>query len=141
MSRIYRKSDRLKIKIDDLQFVISPLSLHEKTEVQQLMVEAQSKGNIGKLTKSICKTIQYSLKDINGLYDCDDQPYKLSFDDSGMLTDECLDELMNLELSDRLQQVCVRLLGGIPKEFLDDNGNPIEGVSWDKEGGSEAPKP
>ncbi len=43
MARIYRLSDRITVKVDDLIFKLAPLSTHQKTEIQQAMLVGRSK--------------------------------------------------------------------------------------------------
>lgn len=140
MSKIYRKTDRLKLKIDNIEVTISPLSLHEKTEIQQMMIEAKARGNIGSLTGSIVKAMKYSIKGISGLIDSDGNKYQLDFDENKNVSDESIDDLMNIELGEKLQMVCSSLLGGIPKSFVDDKGQPLAGVEWANEDKTTDPK-
>ncbi len=37
---------------------------------------------------------------------------------------------MNLDISDKLQTVCIKLLNSIPTEIVDEAGNKIEGIEF-----------
>jgi hypothetical protein len=126
MARIYRKSDRIKIKIDDVTVTVSPLSAHEKAEIQKEMM-AYLKGNIKSGQEGVILSLKYAVKDIEGVLDLDDKPYALKFE-SGYLTNDCVDDLLNMEITSKLAQVCGTLANGIPKDIVDKDGNKLEGV-------------
>lgn len=122
MAKIYRINDRVEIKIDDITVKIAPLTLQQKSEVQRMMLEGQKAGDIQKLNDSMILAIKYCLKDMKGVQDSEGNEYALEFD-SGMVTDSCVNDLMNMELSPSLLKVCAGFVAGIPKNF------DIEGVS------------
>lgn len=127
MARIYRRTDRIVVKIDDITVKLAPLTLHQKTEIQQTMIKSRTSMDIREATRGIALSIQCSLKGLEGVEDMDGNPYKLQFEDD-LLTEACVDDLMNLELTKKLTMVCASMVNGIPKEFADNNGVPIEGV-------------
>jgi hypothetical protein len=128
MARIYKRSDRVVVKIDDITVKLAPLSLHQKTEVQMALLQGQKNLDIREATRGMARAIQYSLKGIEGVEDADGNQYKLQFEDDDTLTDACVDDLMNLELTSKLSQVCLAMVNGVPKEFTDPNRQPLEGV-------------
>lgn len=117
MSRIYRTTDRIPLQIDDLKIKIAPLSSHQKMEIQQTMLDGQAQKSVEKITSGVLLALKYGLKEISGLEDSDGNPYKLQFDEAGMLTDACLDDILNLEQKDKLILVCSTLANGVPSEF------------------------
>ena len=126
MAIVYRKSDRVRIKIDDLEVSLSPLSYHEKSEVSRLMMD-------GKIGTAAVEAIKLAVKDIKGLKLSDGSVYELKFEND-KLSEETLDDLMNLEHSKKLVLVCLNLLSTVPEEFIDtESGKPLEGVSIIKE--------
>lgn len=126
MARIYRLSDRIKVKIDDITVTVSPLSNHQKAEIQTHLLGLH-RGDIHAATKGMLLSMKYAVKDIKGLEDSDGE-YKCQFDNDGNLSDETLEDLYNLENSVKLLQVCQELVSGVPKSFKDKDGNPIDGV-------------
>lgn len=129
MAKIYRMSDRIKLKIDDLVVTIGPLSIHQKAAVEEV---SASSG----LLKATMEAMKYAIKDIEGLTTADGSPYSLERDDDGNLTEGCLDDLFNIEQSYRISSVCLNLINNIPDEFIDLNtGKKLEGVEFvvDKE--------
>lgn len=132
MAVIYKTSDRLKVKIDDLTFVISPLSFSQKSEVNSAILSGGAEGAM----EGARLAVKYSLKDVSGLVNLDGSNYELD-----EISDEVIDDLFNLEHSTKLSQVCLNLISGIPKEFIDPRtGQPLEGVSLVKERKSGRPK-
>lgn len=128
MARIYKRSDRISVKIDDVTVKLAPLSLHQKTEVQAAMIEGHKNSDIRKATRGLALAMRYSVKSIDGVEDADGQPYKLQMDETDCLTDECVDDLMNLDITAKLALVCSGLVNGVPAEFTDQYRVPLVGV-------------
>ena len=130
MSRIYRLSDRVKVRIGDKEtgsvLTLAPLDRQQKQEIQQLMYESR-KGDPKKAVDAIALAIKYSVKNITGLVDGDDNPYVLEFD-AGMLTDSCVEDIMNMPDSDKVSFVAASWINGVPKNFLGPDGNPLPDV-------------
>lgn len=127
MARIYRTSDRIPVRIDDIEVKLSPLSRHQKAEVTKL-ISGFSRGDITSTQEGVVLAIRMSLKEIKGVEYSDGTPYKLEFDEEGLITEECIEELLNLEMSQKLTMVCSNLMTGIPSQFTYESGEPIEGV-------------
>lgn len=134
MSVVYRTSDRLKVKVGGLVFKISPLSKYQKEKIQTLSIE-------NKLMQSAATAIQCAVKSVSGLKDKDGEDYTLELDGNKELTEECVDDLMNLGEAPELATICAALLNGIPQEFVDPySGKKLKGVSWIKEGEADGKK-
>ena len=128
MSVVYRTSDRIKIKVGGLVFKISPLNKFQKEKIQTLSLQ-------DKLIQSATEAIKCAVKSVDGLKDANGEEYQLELDDNKELTEDCVDDLMNLEIGPQLATVCASLLSGIPKEFVDPyTGKKLEGVAWVKSG-------
>lgn len=128
MAKIYKRSDRLSVKIGDLTIKLAPLSVDQKTELQIAFLNGKLNQDLQSMTKGLILSLKYSIKDIEGLVDSNDQPYKLKMDEQGNLSDESIEDLLNMEFSKQLSLVCAALVKGIPNEFTDENGKKIEGV-------------
>jgi hypothetical protein len=139
MVKIYRPSDRIVVKIGDVTFKLAPLTLHQKTEVQAAMIEGKGKLNIRDLTRGIALALKYSLKSVQGIVDSDGNQYQLS-QENGILTDECIDDLMNMEISNQLAMIASNMATGVPKVFTDDKGQPLKGVELIEEKKEESEK-
>jgi hypothetical protein len=127
MARIFRKSDRIAVKIDDVTVKLSPLTIHQKVETTQAMYNGQANADLRELTRGTVLALKYSVKSVEGVYDSDGKPYQLQFEGDS-LTEECVDDLMNLQITKKLALVCAGMLNGIPEEFTDISGNKIDGV-------------
>lgn len=127
MARIYKRSDRISVKIDDVTIQIAPLSAHQKSEVQQALIVGRTKGDIREATRGVLLAIKYAVKGIQGVEDGDGKTYQLEFD-GDELSDACVDDLMNLDITERMTLVCVALVKKIPQEFTDERGEKMQGV-------------
>lgn len=117
MSRIYKRTDRIAVKIDDVVVKLAPLTLDHKIQVQQAMLNGHQKSDLKEATRGISLAIKYSLKGIEGVEDSDGNPYKLEFDDESNLSDSCVDDLMNVEFMEKLALVCSSMAKGVPNNF------------------------
>jgi hypothetical protein len=133
---IYKKSDKVSISIEGIDFKISPLTFHQKNELQQHMIKAVQ-GDMEEAMLSVRKSLRFCVKDIKGVFYMDEagdkREYQLEFEE-GQLTDDCLDELLNLPISSKLNSVCAAMLQGVPDKILDREGNEIEGIKIKKLG-------
>lgn len=140
MAKIYRRTDRVSVKIGDVTVKLAPLSSHEKAEIQQAMILGRAKGDIREATRGMVLSLKYAIKGIEGVIDSDGNPYTLKFEND-QLTDSCVDDLLNMELTERLALICAALVKGIPDQFTDNNGVKLEGVEIVNPTKSEASNP
>lgn len=137
---IYRKNDKVTVEIDGIEIKVSPLTFGQKSELQGHMMKAVD-GEMDEAMTSVRKSMKYCIKEIKGIEYLDEDgekhEYQLQFED-GQLTDDCIDELLNLPISAKLSTVCSNMLQGVPDKILDDSGNEIEGIKVKKPG---EPKP
>lgn len=127
MAKIYKRSDRIAVKIKDITVKLAPLSIDQKAEIQQAMLNGRVKSDIKELTRGMVLSVKYSLKSIEGVTDSNDKPYALEFEGEN-LTDSCVNDLFNLEVKQELALVCSSLVKNIPNDFTDENGQKLEGV-------------
>ena len=93
------------------------------------MIKAVS-GDMEEAMIAVRKAISFALKDIKGVfyYEGDDKrEYQLEFDGDN-LKDNCLDDLLNLPISNKLNAVCSALLQGVPNKIYNNEGKEIEGI-------------
>ena len=122
MAIIYRKSDRIKINIKDIVVELRPLTYHEKSEITSEIMN----GNISTAT---LKAVKYALKGVENIQTINGENYTLEFEGDN-LTDDCVNDIMNLGHSNELTYICYAILNTIPDEFVHpDTGKPLEGVS------------
>lgn len=129
--RIYKTSSRIEVKIEGLSIFVSPLSYHHKMELQDLMVKAAD-GDMDSAMKAIVKALKVSVKDIQGVRTLnesgEDVPYVLEFQ-GDEVSDDCINDLLNMPISNKITAVCTSLLGGVSDKIMGPDGKPLEGVS------------
>lgn len=126
--KIYKTSDKISVKIDDICVKISPLTFEQKCEIQALLVE----GNPMSVVKAATSAVKYAVKGLDGVENPDGSKYDLEFE-NGTLTDSCVDDLLNIDQDDKLSLVCTSLLNGIPKDFIDpQTGKKVPGIKIER---------
>lgn len=130
MSVVRKQSERIKFKIDDIEVTLKPLSYHEKNTISAMMFKGHKNQDMALMANGTIHAVRCCLKAIKGLQFEDEdgqlKDYVLEFDESGILTDDCMSDLMNMEPSAKLIQVCSLFIDKIPKEIT------IDGVSFVK---------
>ncbi len=128
MSRIFRASDRIPVQIDDITVTIAPLTFNQKIELQSIMISA-GKEPLNAL-KGARLAVKYAVKAVAGIKDMGGNEYKVAMGDDGLITDECVDELLNLQEQPKLIALCSQLIAGVPKEIMDPSTQqPMKGVT------------
>ena len=127
MALLLRKSDRVKVKIEELELEIAPLSFAAKMEINDILISAD-KEDMGASMKASKVAISHAVKSIKGIETLDGDTYALEFEGE-ILSEECVDELLNLEHCPKLMMVCTALIGGVPSEIIDPaTGKAMKGV-------------
>ena len=90
--KVLRKSDRVKFKIDEVEFTIAPLSYRDRIELSTSVKNASGEVVSNYLEQTLMM-IKKCLKNIAGLKDHDEKDYILEFDGEE-LTNDCSDELL-----------------------------------------------
>lgn len=126
--KIYRTSDKIEIKVDQISVFISPLSFQQKMEIQDYMSKA-AMGDMDSAMKAVRTAVKFCVKDIKGVTDQNNEPYKLEFQDDKHLSDNCVDDLLNMPVASKISAICTSLMGGVPEKILDHEGKELEGVS------------
>ena len=132
MAKIYRTTDRIKVNIHDMCFSLSPLTISQKREIQGHLYQAVKEQDLLSAQEAAMLSIKYSVKSVKGLYDQNNEEYQLEFD-GGFLSDNCVQDLMNIESNETLANVCNSLLYGIQNPLVDPlTGKEIQGVSFEE---------
>lgn len=126
MAKIYKTSDRIKVKVDTITVEIAPLSTQSKKQLQSHMLKA-SQGNMDAAMEAVFLAVKFAVKSATGIEDADGKQYELEFDGND-LSDDCVNDLLNMEESDKLSAVCMSFLSKVPTVVVDANGKPIDGV-------------
>jgi len=106
-------------KVGEIRFLLSPLSIEQKTELNGFNRIEGGKlitDDVG-MTKACFSMV---IKGVSGLFvDSEGKvPYQLVFnpnaDKQGRLTDECVSDLLNIQVGPELAMGCLSLIKGIP---------------------------
>lgn len=100
---------------------------------------AASKGDMEKAVQASYKSIKHAVKEVEGLETFDGEKYTLSFDGEGNLTDECVSDMLNLDVFTEIAMVSMSLIKGVPEKILDNDGKEVKGISLLYVGGSSLP--
>jgi hypothetical protein len=133
MAIIYRTTDLIPVVFnDDVKMYFSPLSQGEKMKYSQMFQNSQ--GDVNEAVRLSMMVLKSTLKRIEGVYFTDNTPFQIKFED-GLVSEESLDEVMSLDIIDKVVTVAVQFLRGVPKagHLIDpSSGNPIEGIEVKK---------
>lgn len=131
MTRIYKTNSKVEVTVDDITVFISPLSYHQKMELQDLMLRAAS-NDMDAAMKAVVKALKMAIKEVKGLIvDDEGTEYKLEFNGEE-LSDECVNDLLNIPCSNKLTALCTALLAGVPDKIIGPDGMPVPGISFVK---------
>lgn len=125
---IYKTTDLIPVKIGSAIFKVSPLNLDRKLQLQETY--KKENGEIVQYAVEKMKLLfKYSIKDILGVKLATGADYKVSLDEDGSLSDECVEDLCNIGCGTELQSV----LWGFVKQGFGDKplnalGEIVEGV-------------
>jgi len=111
---------------------VSPLTYEQKISLASSTKVVSGQEVIDNVSVAL-KSLKYSIKDVTGLTGFDGQPYELSFDADGTLTDECVSDLMQLDNAGSLATVCYKLADRI-------DNHEVDGVSVNLSGAVKAQK-
>lgn len=130
--KMLRLKDNVKIKINDAVFVVRQLTQAEKLEWKSFTRIVEGKI-IAESEKMAHYLIKHSLIEVHGLVECDETDYRLEFEnDTGLLSDDCTQEILNLLVSQSLIYATMGLMSGNHDKVIDPLTNqPIEGVEME----------
>lgn len=115
---IHKKTDRIEVVFtcennEKITAYFSPLTGGEKSLIISQAPQGSDAGAVLSFAKGV---IKHTLKEIKGMTCLDGSEYKLEIVD-GKVSDECLDDVMNIpELFNKTMTVSSLFLAGIPKE-------------------------
>jgi hypothetical protein len=135
MIKVPRMSDRYRVKIGkDVTFWIAPLSRRQKLEISSC---TKNRGGdmVPDLFEMQCLYLKYGLKKVEGVNYSDGSSFELQFENNE-LTEESLDEVLNIPQKQELMVVAWQFLNGSPDEIVDPVTNKkLKGVSVEIEAG------
>jgi hypothetical protein len=125
---LVRKTNQIvPIEIDGVTFSFRPLSMGEKTELMGELEKDKSTGALMQWTRAVvCR----SLRDVRGLTNEDGSEYRPAFD-GDRLSNEAMDDMMNLPISEKIMLVGGLFIKGVPADgqlIHPQTRQPIEGI-------------
>lgn len=113
-----RCSDRIKVKIGELEFLLAPLSMEHKLKIAGLTKMHKGEEKSDPVSMALM-TMKHSIKGMSGASNLDGSEYKLQFEESGELTDESVGDLFNIPMNDKLASACIAIGNGQLDSKLD----------------------
>ena len=112
--KIFKMSDRMSLSINGVLFKLSPLSFAQKGEIHAC---SQMSGGVEEqdTIKMTFLAVKYTVKEIKGIVDCHDNEYELEFE-GDVLSDACVNDLLNLEICAQIGISALNFLNGIPSK-------------------------
>lgn len=111
----------------DLEVTLRKLNLEEQKKLSEHVYKAQA-GLFTEIFDAGVFALKHCIVEFKGLEDQDGEVYKLSKDDDGYLTDECIEDLMSLPVSQDLISLAFQTAGNSPEKILDSDGNPMDKI-------------
>lgn len=124
MTKLYLPNEKVPLKVDDLVVSIQQLTMAQKATIIEKLSHSSDQLSLIDASRLALK---YGVKDLKGVELSNGQPYKLAFEGE-VLSDDCVEALLCLPQSDKLQAACFSLLRGISDPLLDAVGKKIPGV-------------
>lgn len=113
-------------ELEGVKFWISPLRMDQKQAITELAVQSKGGVKTEHALKASFLAVKYGVKRVEGLKELDGSDYKLDFGDSGELSDECVEDLLNLPCGFGVGTVISHLAYGQL-----DSANEVEGATVD----------
>lgn len=129
MLKVYKTSDRIPVKIGDVVVKVSPLTYQQKIDISNC-TKTVGGQEIFDATRSAFLAIKFCVKEVSGVVYADGSKFELEFED-GVLKDDTVDEIMNMEINANLIMVAMNLLNGVPEKPVNpETGKPLKGVEF-----------
>lgn len=124
--KLYRTSDRIPIKIGDAIFRVSPLTKAQKISVQSMIMK-ENGDLIEDTYEKAALLFKYSIKGVEGVEYATGGNYVVEMED-GVLSDKCVDDLLNMEEKNKLAVVLWSFVDSIKSKAIAPDGKPLKGV-------------
>ena len=125
--KIFKMSDRITLTIKGIIFKLSPLSFAQKGEIHTC-----TKMNGGVEEQDTIRmtflAVKYTVKAVSGIIDSNGEKYELEFD-GDILSDDCVNDLLNLEICQEVGIAALNFLNGVPRKICDQFQKEIPGVT------------
>jgi hypothetical protein len=123
---VYRHTDRIPVKMGEIKFWISPLKHEHRVHLSQFIKKVSGEDVVDTSGMGLY-VLKCAIKEVEGVSIHDGSAYELEFDANGILTDDCLEEVLRMTNTMTLLQVVGKLIQEV-KDYQ------IEGVEIDLKG-------
>lgn len=110
--KIYPINARIPIRVGDVTFHVSPLSLAGRMQLGEYIMRRGGAEMRYDMAYAM-KCLQLCIKKIEGVEALDGKPYEIRFDDQGFMTDESLEEIQQVLGSAQVASVVSSLIGNM----------------------------
>jgi len=114
-------------KFYDMEVTLRKLKLQEQKELQQHVFAAQG-GQLSQIFDAGVFALKHCIMDFKGLVDEDGKEYEIQKDKNGYLTDETVEDLLSLPVSQELISTAFQTATTTPEAILDAEQKPIKEI-------------
>lgn len=115
-------------KFYDMEVTLRKLKLEEQKQLQEHVFMAQS-GQLSQIFDAGVFALKHCVVDFTGLVDDEGNEYKIAKDKNGFLTDETVEDLLSLPVSQELISTAFQTATTTPDQILDAEKKPIKEIS------------
>lgn len=135
MITVFPIDQKFLIKMDKgVAIEVTPLRQKQKNLINSACVSVQKGETFHDVAMSTFLTLKHSVKGISGLVDVEGKDYKLDFeklDDYEVLTDDCVEALLNCELGYVLSFYSSQAIYSTPHKIINPvTKKPLDGVEF-----------
>lgn len=130
MLKIFKPTDRIELKIDEVTFSLRPLTYEERMEI--VGHDVMKSGEIHEdMSHKMYTVLKKCVKGIKGIQYADGSEYELEFDE-GELAGSCVSDLMGSEMAPKILLSAAAYLNGVSNGKLihPATGEIINGVEF-----------
>lgn len=132
---LYRTTDRIPVRIGGVTLWVAPLSRHEKMQLMAFQTLESGERVIDQVAL-MANAVRFSVRKVEGVQNPDGSPYELEIGPDGYMTEQALDDLLNLFATARLAEACVSLVNEIKDHEIQGVQIDVKGVVSTKKGDS-----
>ena len=114
-------------KFYKMEVTLRKLKLEEQKQLQEHVFAAQG-GQLSQIFDAGVFALKHCITEFKGLVDDDGVEYKLIKDKDGFLTDETVEDLLSLPVSQELISTAFQTATTTPNEILDAEQKPIKEI-------------
>lgn len=115
---IYRHGDLIPVRVGPVTFWLTPMKWDHRRKMSS-MITMQGGKEQEDIIHKIFLSLKYSVRKIEGFKLADGSDYQVEMDENGDITDECVNEIFQMEGFPKLSGIAIRFITEI-KDLSDD---------------------